>query len=95
MKTSWVPPPRRVAAIRRELSSLHMYPEGPVPGFKKGPGAKVFCLQKENVVISNGADNLLVLIASAFMNEGEGGGHGNPDLFNVSYRDPDHGRKTG
>jgi histidinol-phosphate aminotransferase len=64
------PSPKAVAAIRRELSNLHMYPEGPCPDLRKAL-ARRCSVAEENVVISNGADNLLVLIAGAFLNEGE------------------------
>ena len=64
------PSPKAVAAIRKELSSLHMYPEGPCPDLRQAL-AQRFSVSEENIVISNGADNLLVLIAGAFMNEGE------------------------
>ena len=64
------PSPKALAAIRRELSNLHMYPEGPCPDLRQAL-ARRFFVSEENVVISNGADNLLVLIASAFLNEGE------------------------
>jgi len=64
------PSPKALAAIRKELSNLHMYPEGPCPDLRKAL-AQRFSVPEKNVVISNGADNLLVLIASAFINEGE------------------------
>ncbi len=64
------PSPKALTAIRKELSNLHMYPEGPCPDLRKTL-AKRFSVSEENVVVSNGADNLLVLIASAFINEGE------------------------
>ncbi len=64
------PSPKALTAIRRELSNLHIYPEGPCPDLRKAL-AQRFSVSEENVVVSNGADNLLVLIASAFINEGE------------------------
>ncbi len=64
------PSPKALAAIRKELSNLHMYPEGPCPDLREAL-ARRFSVSAENIVVSNGADNLLVLIASAFINEGE------------------------
>lgn len=64
------PSPKALLAIRKELSNLHMYPEGPCPDLRQAL-AERFSVLEENIVISNGADNVLVLIASAFMNEGE------------------------
>ena len=64
------PSPKAVAAIRREISNLHMYPEGPCPDLRRALARKFF-VSEENIVISNGADNLLVLVAGAFLNDGE------------------------
>lgn len=64
------PSPKAIAAIRKELSNLHMYPEGSCPDLRKALAHR-FSVSEENLVVSNGADNLLVLIASAFINEGE------------------------
>jgi histidinol-phosphate aminotransferase len=64
------PSPRALAAIRKELSNLHMYPEGPCPDLREALARK-FSVEEENVVVSNGADNLLALVAGAFINEGE------------------------
>ena len=64
------PSPKAIAAIRKELLNLHMYPEGPCPDLRQAL-AQRFSVSEKNIVISNGADNVLVLIASAFMNEGE------------------------
>jgi histidinol-phosphate aminotransferase len=47
-----------------------MYPEGPCPDLRQAL-AERFSVKEENLVISNGADNLLVLVAGAFLNEGE------------------------
>ena len=38
------PSPKAVAAIRKELSSLHMYPEGPCPNLRQALAQRVFCL---------------------------------------------------
>jgi histidinol-phosphate aminotransferase len=64
------PSPKALTAIRKELFNLHMYPEGPCPDLRKALTHR-FSVREGNVLISNGADNLLVLIASAFINDGE------------------------
>ena len=64
------PSPRALAAIRKELCNLHMYPEGPCPDLRQALARK-FSVPEETVVISNGADNLLVMVAGAFINEDE------------------------
>lgn len=64
------PSPKAVEAIKKELPKIHFYPEGPCTLLKQAL-AKKFSLPKESIVISNGADNLILMIACAFVNEGE------------------------
>ena len=64
------PSPRAVAAIRDELPHIHFYPEGPCTILRKAL-AKKFAIPEERIVISNGTDNLILMIASAFVNEGD------------------------
>jgi histidinol-phosphate aminotransferase len=64
------PSPKALEAIRKELPNIHFYPEGPTPLLKKAL-AKNFSLNEENIVTSNGADNLILMIANAFVDEGD------------------------
>jgi histidinol-phosphate aminotransferase len=64
------PSPKAIAAIRRELPNIYLYPEGPCTILRKAL-AKKFAISEGMVVISNGADNLILMIASAFVNEGD------------------------
>lgn len=64
------PSPKAVAAIRKELSKIYLYPEGPCTVLRRALAEK-FALPEERVVISNGADNLILMIASAFVDEGD------------------------
>jgi histidinol-phosphate aminotransferase len=64
------PSPRAIVAIRRELPNIYLYPEGPCTILRKAL-AKKFAISEGMVVISNGADNLILMIASAFVNEGD------------------------
>ncbi len=64
------PSPRAVKAIRRELPNIYLYPEGPCSVLRRTL-AQRFSLPEKRVVISNGADNLILMIASAFLNEGD------------------------
>src|SRR4030067_49622 len=64
------PSPKAVTAIRKELSKIYLYPEGPCTVLRKAL-AKKFAISEKMVVISNGADNLILMIANAFVNEGE------------------------
>ncbi len=64
------PSPKAVAAIREELPNIHLYPDGPCTILRKAL-AKKFAIPEGMVVISNGADNLILIIANAFVNEGD------------------------
>ncbi len=64
------PSPRATAAIKKELSKIYLYPEGPCTVLRQAL-AKKFALPEERVVISNGADNLILMIANAFVDEGD------------------------
>lgn len=64
------PSPKAVLAIQKELPNIYLYPEGPCPLLREAL-AKKFSVSEKMVVISNGADNLILMIASAFINEGE------------------------
>ena len=64
------PSPKALEAIRRELPNIHFYPEGPSPVLRQAL-AKTFSLAEGNIVISNGADNLILMIANAFVDEGD------------------------
>jgi histidinol-phosphate aminotransferase len=63
------PSPKAVAAIRKELPNIYLYPEGPCTVLRQALARK-FSLPEETVVISNGADNLILMIACAFVDEG-------------------------
>ena len=64
------PSPKAIEAIRKELSSIHLYPESPCSILRQAIGQKL-SLPEKRVVISNGADNLILMIACAFVNEGD------------------------
>ena len=64
------PSPKALEAIRKELPNIHRYPEGPCTILRQTLAQK-FSLPEMKVVISNGADNLILMIANAFLNEGD------------------------
>ena len=64
------PSPKAIAAIRKELPNIYLYPEGPCTLLRKALAGK-FGISEKEVVISNGADNLILMIANAFVNEGD------------------------
>ena len=64
------PSPKAMAAIRRNFLPFILYPEGPCTVLRQAL-AERFSVSEKRVVISNGADNLLSMIANAFVNEGD------------------------
>jgi len=64
------PSPEAVEAISQELPNIYLYPDGPCPLLREAL-AQQFSLSEKEVIISNGADNLILMIASAFVNEGD------------------------
>jgi histidinol-phosphate aminotransferase len=64
------PSPRAVTAIRKELPNIYLYPEGACTVLRQALARK-FSLPERMVVVSNGADNLILMIANAFVDEGD------------------------
>ncbi|MGZ3523936.1 MAG: histidinol-phosphate transaminase [Thermodesulfobacteriota bacterium] len=64
------PSAKAIAAIQKELPNIYLYPEGPCPVLRKALAEK-FAISENMVVISNGADNLILMIANAFVDEGD------------------------
>ncbi len=64
------PSPKAIDAVRRELSKIHLYPEGPCSILRQAISQKLSVPEKR-VVISNGADNLILMIGCAFVDEGD------------------------
>jgi histidinol-phosphate aminotransferase len=64
------PSPKALTAIRKELSKIYLYPEGSCTVLRQILAQK-FSIPERGVVISNGADNLILMIANAFVNEGD------------------------
>jgi histidinol-phosphate aminotransferase len=64
------PSPKAITAIKKELGTIYLYPEGPCTVLRQAL-AKKLNLPAEKIVISNGADNLIIMIANAFINQGE------------------------
>jgi histidinol-phosphate aminotransferase len=64
------PSPKAVEAMHQELPTIYLYPEGPCTVLREALAQK-FSLSEKMVVVSNGADNLILMIANAFLNEGD------------------------
>jgi len=64
------PSPKAVGAIRKELRNIYLYPDGPCTVLREALARK-FSIPERKVVISNGGDNLILMIANAFVDEGD------------------------
>ena len=64
------PSPKVVKAIRKEVRNIHFYPEAPCSTLRTAL-ARRFSLKEGNIVISNGADNLIFMVAKAFVDGGD------------------------
>ncbi|MGI6678376.1 MAG: histidinol-phosphate transaminase [Dehalobacterium sp.] len=62
--------PKAVAAMQQVINSVYMYPEGSSPALRERI-AENYGIEKDMVIFGNGADNILLLIAQAFINEGD------------------------
>jgi len=66
------PSPKAVAAFREAAGSLELYPDGSVARLRAAIGAR-YGLDPQRIVCGNGSDDLLHLIASVFVGEGDEG----------------------
>lgn len=64
------PSPKAVEAIEKEAKSIHIYPDASAMLLRQEI-AKEYDLSYENVVIGNGGEQILQMIAQTFINEGE------------------------
>ncbi|HYC35188.1 MAG TPA: histidinol-phosphate transaminase [Usitatibacter sp.] len=64
------PSPRALAAIRNALQELHYYPDGSGFELKRMLSAR-FGVTPENIVLGNGSNDVLELVARAFLRPGE------------------------
>ena len=64
------PSPKALASIKREVRKAHLYPEGSCKALRREM-SKRLGIEEEMVTFSNGVDNLLSMVANAFINEGD------------------------
>ncbi len=64
------PSPRAMAAMRKELPLMNRYPDGASFYLRQGL-AKKYRLGRDNIIIGNGSDELIVLTLRAFVNRGD------------------------
>lgn len=64
------PSPKAIASMQEIVSKLHIYTDHEGVDLKNAIANK-FCLKPENVIYSNGADEMITMICNTFLNEGE------------------------
>jgi len=64
------PSPRAVTAMERELRNANLYPEGPCTLLRREM-AKRLGIDDDMLTFSNGADNCILLVGNAFINDGD------------------------
>jgi histidinol-phosphate aminotransferase len=64
------PSPKAVAAMEKELKRVNLYPEGPCTALRREM-SKRLAVDDDMITFSNGADNCILLISNAFINEGD------------------------
>ena len=69
-ETSVGPSPLAVEAIKKEIENIYLYPEGSSRLLREKLAYKLN-LDKEMIIIGNGADNVIGLVGMAFINEGD------------------------
>jgi len=69
-ETSIGPSPLALEAIREEIENINLYPEGSSRLLREKIAYKLN-LNKEMIIVGNGADNIIGLVGMAFVNEGD------------------------
>lgn len=74
------PSPKAIAAVEREVRNINLYPEGPCTLIRREMSSRLD-IKEDMITFSNGADNCILLVASAFINEGDEIVIGEPSFF--------------
>jgi len=69
-ETSIGPSPLAVEAIKKEVENINLYPEGSSRALREKIAHKLN-IDKEMIIVGNGADNVIDLIGMAFINDGD------------------------
>ncbi|MEK7765103.1 MAG: histidinol-phosphate transaminase, partial [bacterium] len=64
------PPPKALAAARRALAEMHLYPESSYPDLRRALAAR-HRLRPSQVILGDGSNEILVLAATAFLRRGD------------------------
>ncbi len=74
------PSPMALAAMEKELKNVHLYPEGPCTALRREL-ARRLGVADGMVTLTNGADNAILLVGNAFINEGDDVVMADPTFF--------------
>jgi len=69
-ETSVGPSPLAIEAIKKEIENIYLYPEGSSRLLREKIAHRLN-LDKEMIIVGNGADNVIDLIGMAFINDGD------------------------
>jgi histidinol-phosphate aminotransferase len=69
-ETSVGPSPLAIKSIKEEIENINLYPEGSSRLLREKIAYKLN-LNKETIIVGNGADNIIGLVGMAFINEGD------------------------
>jgi len=69
-ETSVGPSPLAIEAIKKEIENIYLYPEGSSRLLREKIAHKLN-LDKEMIIVGNGADNVIDLVGMAFINDGD------------------------
>jgi len=70
-ETSVGPSPLALEAIKKEIKNINLYPEGSSSLLREKLAHRLN-IDKEMIIVGNGADNVIDLIGMAFINDGDG-----------------------
>ena len=70
-ETSVGPSPLAIEAIKKEIKNINLYPEGSSSLLREKLAHRLN-IDKEMIIVGNGADNVIDLIGMAFINDGDG-----------------------
>jgi len=73
------PSPKAIEAIQKEASGIHIYPDG-VAADLTGKLAEHWSVKPEQIMMGNGGEQVLFLIAQTFINEGDEAIMANPSF---------------
>ncbi len=69
-ETSVGPSPLAIEAIKKEIKNINLYPEGSSSLLREKLAHRL-SIDKEMIIVGNGADNVIDLIGMAFINDGD------------------------